>query len=299
MGTGMKNGFKRDARRVMWVLVALVLVACDKEPPERDMIVGPWKDTIASYHTIISFRSNGSFGIIRLVEGQHSKIDEKAERVKVDGKWKLLPPEMEGDPLLLIMTPEMVVGDTPWAVDTPVTYLIERLTRNSMLLRPSGGERITWDRLRSTKAPEEEDGIPLTQVPTGPLVVGLTKERLNEDNRYLCVQLILTVNDVEGLRYVEPEDTSVGGAPGAYRLHPSLLEALVLHMSRLSYRDVRSLKRFHEVRADFIRILTPYLGSHLQDIKVVKVVVTSTRDGVSEFVGEFAPEKVIAPEAGS
>ncbi|VFQ46242.1 flagellar basal body-associated FliL family protein [Desulfoluna butyratoxydans] len=292
----MRNGFKQGAKRVVLVLMALAFLACEKEPPEREMVVGPWKDTIASYHNIISFRANGTFGILRLVEGQHSKIDEKAERAKVEGKWKLLPPEMEGDPLLLIMTPEMVVGDTPWAVDTPVTYLIERLTRNTILLRPSGGERISWDRLRSTKAPEEEDGVPLTQIPTGPLVVGLTKERINEESRYLCVQLTLSVNDVEVLPYVEPDDES---AEGAYRLHPSLLEALVLHMSRLTYREVRSLKRFETVLADFKRLLKPYLGSHLQEIKVVRVQITSTRDGVSEFVGKYAPKKVAPPEAGT
>jgi len=287
----------------MWpglvALLALFLVACDKEPPEREIIVGPWKDTIASYHTIISFRANGSFGTLRLAEGQHSKIDDKAERVKVDGKWQLLPPEVDGDPLLLVMTPEVVEGDTPWEVDAPVTYLIERLTPNRMMLRSPTGERLSWDRLRSTKAPEEEGGLPLIHVATGPLVVGLAKERLNEENRYLCVQMEFLLSDVEGTSYIEDVRLDSGEPSGSYRIHPSVREALVLHMSRLRHRDVRSLNRFQTVLGDFRRILAPYLGDRLKDVKVVKVVVTSTRDGVDTFVAEFTPEPVEPEEAKS
>lgn len=297
MKNRMKNRLKRGVWLVMAALFALALLACDKEPPERELVVGPWKETLASYHTIISFRANGSFGIIRLVEGQHSKIDETADKTKVDGKWKLLPPEMEGDPLLLIMTPEMVQGEVPWEVDTPVTYLVERVTRNRMMLRGAGGEHVAWDRLRSTKAPEEEGGIPLARVACGPLVVGLTKARPNEESRYLCVQLDLGVDDMEGAACVEEARLPSGEPSGSYRLHPSLREALVLHLSRLTYRDVRSLKRFQNVAGDLERILTPYFGTRLRDVKVVRVVVTTKQEGVDAFLTEFAPKNAAPPEA--
>ena len=294
-GRSMDVGIKKWRGWFAWtgwiVFLVLCLVACDKEPQERKMIVGPWKDTIASYHTIISFRANGSFGTIRLVEGQHSKIDDTGENTKVDGKWQLLTPEVEGDPLLLVMTPEVVEGETHWEVDAPVTYLIERLTLNRMLLRSPTGERISWDRLRSTKAlAEEEDGIPRIRVATGPLVVGLTKDRLNEDNRYLCVQLEVVIIDVEGTAYVEEMRLPSGDPSGGYRLHPCLREALVLHMSRLKYRDVRSLNHFRDVLKDFKRILSPYLGDHLSDLKLVKIIVTKSQDGVDSFVAEFTPK---------
>jgi hypothetical protein len=299
MGKGMKDRLGCFAWSGLVALLVLFLVACEKESQERGIIVGPWKETIASYHTIISFRANGSFGTIRLVEGQHSKIDDKAERVKVDGKWQLLPPEVDGDPLLLIMTPEVVAGDTPWEVDTPVTYLIERLTSNRMMLRSPTGERLAWDRLKSIKAPEEEGGISLVHVTTGPLVVALAKERLNEENRYLCLQLDLTLKDLDGVAYVEDERLPSGEPTGIYKLHPSIYEAIVLHLSRLRHRDVRSLKRIGEVVADLDRILTPYMGDRLQEVKVVKVVITSTRDGVDAFVAEFTPEIPATPDVES
>ena len=289
-------------RNCVWGLIFFTLfaVGCNKEPKEREMIVGPWKDTVASYHTIISFRSNGSFGTLRLAEGQLSKIDDTAERVKVEGRWQLLVQEEAEDPLLLVMTPETVEGETTWAVDAPVTYLVERLTLNRMLLRTPAGGRVAWDRLRSTKVPEEEDdGIMRIEVASGPLIVGLTKERINEESRYLCVQLELIITDVEGSPYVEDERLPSGAITGGYALHPSLREALVLHMSRLKYREVRSLNRFEDVIADYKRILSPYLGDHLDDLKVVKVVVTTSQDGVDEFITEFTPKEPPKLEADS
>ncbi len=291
----MERGIKKrgGGRWICWIaLLLLFLVACDREPQERKIIIGPWKDTIASYHTIITFRANGSFGTLRLVEGQHSKIDDTGKNAKVDGKWQLLTPEVEGDPLLLVMTPEVVEGESPWEVDTPVTYLIERLTGSRMLLRSPTGGRISWDRLRSSKTPEEEeDGIPRVSVATGPLIVGLTKARLNEESRYLCVQLEVVVVDAEATPYVEERRLPSGEPSGGYRLHPSLREALVLHMSRLKYRDVRSLNHFQEVLGDLKMILLPYLRDHLSDLKVVKIIVTQTLDGVANFEAEFAPEE--------
>ncbi|WP_300672230.1 hypothetical protein [Desulfoluna sp.] len=295
----MKNRLTYWVWPGMVVLLAFFLVACEKERPERALIVGPWKETIASFHTIISFRSNGSFGILRLAEGQLSKIDETAERVKVEGKWKLVPPEMEGDPLLLIMMPEVVEGETPWVAAVPVTYIIERVSQNHLLMRSSEGGRIAWDRLRGTKAPEETGGIPMAHVGVGPLVVGLNKVRLNEESRYLCVQLDLVISDVEAVNCVEANRLPTGEPSGSYRIHPSLQEAIVLHLSRLRYRDVRSLNLLNSVTTDLKRILEAYLVGHLQEVKVVRVVVTTTRSGVENFVNEFAQEPMDLPEAGS
>lgn len=300
MGLGAQEGNR--CRLWSWgvvILMALSLVACKKEPPERAIVVGPWKETVASFHTITTFRANGSFSIIRLVEGQLSMIDETAEKVKVDGKWQLLPPEVEGDPLLLVMTPEGVVGETSWEVDAPVTYLIEQLTPDRMMMRSPAGERLAWDRLKSTKTPDGENGIAAVHVVTGPMVVGLAKERLNEESRYLCVQLDITMTDVEGATHVEEERLPSGKPSGLYRLHPSIHEALVLRMSRLTHRDVRSLNHFQDVVTDFKSIIAPYLGDRFQDVKVVKVVVTSSKDGVDAFVAEFTPVPEGAPASDS
>ncbi|MCG8472009.1 MAG: hypothetical protein MI742_09150 [Desulfobacterales bacterium] len=272
------------------VAFALILAGCEKEPKEREVVVGPWKDTVASYHNIITFRSNGSFGILTLMEKNLAQIDENAEKVKVEGKWQLLSPEEEGDPLLLVMTAESIRGESAWVVDTPVTYLVERLSSNQMKLRSPAGEHVVWDRIRGDQADEDEDGVPLTRIATGPLVVGLTKLRTNEENRYLCIQMELIVDGVDSAPYVEPVRGASGSPTGAFCIHPTVYEALILHLGRLRYKEVRSLKRFAVVLEDMERIVNPYLGGRLKEIDVIKVVVTTDRQDVDAFVAQYTSE---------
>ena len=291
----------REKKRTKWgwallLGLLLLLMGCDKEPAEREVVIGPWKDTVASYHNIITFRANGSFGILTLMEKNLAQIDEDAEKVKVEGKWQLLSPEEEGDPLLLVMTAENVKGETSWVVDTPVTYLVERLNRNQMQLRSPVGERVAWDRIRGSKAEEGEDGQPVVRLEMSPIVVSLSKKRTNEQNRYLCVYMALILDDVDSAPYVEPVQGGTGTPTGAYRIHPNIYEALVMHLGRLGYKEVRSLKRFAVVLEDLKRIVNPYLGGRLQSIDVMKVVVTTERSGVDAFIAQYTPKTSVPEE---
>lgn len=279
--------------RTIGVIVILVIISfamsCKKKSPLDEKILGTWRIKRANIHSVFSFRANGSWTASERVEGRFSKIVEN--KGKIVGQWEIV--ESEEEVLYIVMTPTKVDSVKDWKVETPVRLEILGVDDKELNLRYENGKKMKLVRVRGKKASAEEVDEGIAKIKTGPIVVNLKRDRAHGKFRYLCIDLELSVEDVENCNYIAGEkiaaekDQETEGMQ--YTLHPKIREVAIMFFSSLTYKEAKTLSKVKEVVKNFQAILNPYLDGNLTDIYVVKVVVTTNVESVKEFQNMYIP----------
>lgn len=270
-------------KTVFIMLIAISILSCNKTKEIDGLLVGSWRIKRAHLHTIYSFRNNGSWVAQTRVEGRFSKIvDTKKE---VDGEWEVNVGE--SDEFNLSMIPGTDGEENEWISGKEVVFEIVSIDKKVLSLKNSEGVIINWSRVRGKQTEDETGGVGVVTVKPGPLIVNLKKARAHGKFRFLCIDLELSVQDIEENDYISFETIPETGLVN-YHLHPKIREVSIYYLSSLTYKDIKSLDKVKQVIEKMKLVLNPYFNGRLQDINVKKVVVTASTDSVEDFERYYA-----------
>ncbi len=291
----------RTITTIVFLVIILFTFSCNEKSPIEMKILGTWRIKRANVHSVFSFRANGSWTSSNRVEGRFSKIVEN--KGKLVGKWEVAASD-EGA-FSLIMTPVKVESVKEWEVGTAVQFEIVSVDTKEMKLIYPNGRKMKLIRVRGKKASAEEEDLGIVKMTTGPLIVNLKRDRAHSKFRYLCIDLELSVEDVETCDYIKIEkklktdktDKTEEAEESIYHIHPKIREVAIMFFSSLTYKDTKTLNKVKGVVDNFKAILNPYLNGKLMGIDVVKVVVTTNRESVKEFENMYIPIEAEGTEA--
>jgi flagellar basal body-associated protein FliL len=248
---------------IFFSLVFIYLTGCSNEPSVTDQLLGQWRFERHKVHTILSFRTNGTWTAQVRTEGRLQKIVGK--KGNVIGNYNANETQLE-------MTPTTVPVDIGWQKDQTVLFTITELTGTTLGLRAPTGEEKLFKRVKSQKQGQEN-----TQqtIKLDPIVVNVSQGEVLRKDRYLCLYIEL-IQDT-------PNDS--------HQLHPKVRDALIMHLSSLTYPEVNSYRKLHNMRSELIDLINPYMGCTLTDIAIKNAVVTADQNAVNEFLALFESHK--------
>jgi flagellar basal body-associated protein FliL len=132
------------------------------------------------------------------------------------------------------------------------------------------GKETLYKRIRSQKQGQEKI---VQTIKLEPIIVNLNKGEVLVKDRFLCLYLELIQ---------EPPS-------GQSRVHPRVREALIMHLSSLTYPEVNTYRKLNRLSGELIDLINPYMGGTVKDLVIQNVVVTADEAAVQEFLALFDP----------
>ena len=251
-----------------------------KDPSINEKLFGTWQIKLAHIYSVYSFRANGSWTSSERVEGKFNKIVEN--RGKVVGQWEVLEAQDAEGVRHLKMTPSVVKDIDAWTIGVPITFEILGLDKDNLKLRMQSGRKVTWKKVRSQSADANVLDTAGAKVKVWPVVVNLNRTREHAKFRFLCIDLDLYMDDPEANDFVTFEKNQESDEI-EYHLHPKIREVIILYFSSMTYKEAKTLEKVKKAVDKLKVILNPYFMGKLNEIDVVKVVVTTNAESVKDF----------------
>ena len=307
------NYFSICGMLVALVCVAAILGGCSSGPKVEALLIGSWRMHQGKVHSILTFHNNGSWSLENRVEGKLSKI--VAKRGRITGEWfytdeldkqfvsetaeKEKTSDAKGgdagtqdsqaqeDPpptIYLIMHVSESDGDEYWQPGITIPFEILTLDKEMLVMRNFTGDTMEWLKVRAGKN-EEMDTEGTVKMNIGPMVINLSRTRIRQRRRYLCldVDLVLEVpyHDTEA---VPPEPPAI---------HPRIKEAAIFYLSAKTYKDIKTVDDAQNVISGLKNVLNPYLEGKIQELVINNIVVSTERKNVEDFLNRLLkPQEV-------
>lgn len=266
----MKKTFQATLFLALAVLLCCSGIGCkEKGPPEptvEELLLGTWSRYQNKMYILLMVKANGGWTSDARVEGANSKIIEK--KWSATGTWKV-------ENYQLILDTVSSDSDEFWVAGSTQFFQLIEINKDFMTLKHTNGREFLWQRSQVKKRPVAEGERP-SFIKFKPMVVNLNKNRSNDKDRYLCLDIDLNLTDLMPDQEI-PE------------VHPQAREAAMLFLSSLVYDDVKSFEKVKDVKVELEKLLNPYLEGKLKDIKINHVVIASSMDKVDEFLIGHAP----------
>lgn len=284
----------------LFFLAALMLChGCKKGPKVEELLVGSWRTTIGTLHSVLTFETNGSWVIENKVESEMSQSAAKPS--KISGNW-FYTDKLEGgfpeevpesaeekkadeqpvetqeeskEKLFLVMSVTKSQDDeTGWKSGATKPFELVQMDKEKLLLKGVDGRVVEWSRVQADKKAEQDDEGAV-KVNLGPLVVNLSRIDAKNKRRYLCldVELILEA----------PAVMEKMAKPLEMKLHPRVREAAIFYLSSKTYQDLRTVKKAQEVTIELKRVLNPYFKNRIKRLIVHEIVLTSEKKMVDDY----------------
>ena len=244
----------------LFMLCGLLCACSPPEPTAGERLLGSWRSQKRKIHTILTFRANGTWTSLVRIEGGLSKIIEK--KGTVTGTWAVTP---EGRLAMIATETPVAIG---WEKGQPLSFEIVALTDAMLKLDNHAGRKLELERV---KIRSQGGDSRYATVDLEPIVVSLRTVTPRETPRFLCAFIGLVLN-----------------AEGGTSVHPKVREALIFHLSSLTYAEVNTNEELKVLREDLYRLVNPYLKGAVSELEIKSIVITAKQRVVDEFLEKYA-----------
>lgn len=288
-------------------------------PSAQELLIGEW--LIKDYESVIILNANGTWLI--KTDGAAAEETEKKEdikkadpeeakkekEVKEEGK----EPEKDEKPgekslglwdikdKTLMISVEVDVPELEWKKDDKFDFEIQELTPLLLKLKDKEGQERVWERIKEEKKEEGKEGGTKEAKPLviegDPLVINLVQKLQYGKERYLCIKIDYHFNNPQpepsGEKEKKKEEKKEGevAEPFKYQfIHPEIKDAVIMHLGELQYRDVRNYEKLKGLREGIEKRISPYFHGDLLGITITDAIITSSKDSIDQFLGQYAPE---------
>ncbi|MCK5099730.1 MAG: flagellar basal body-associated FliL family protein [Desulfobacteraceae bacterium] len=239
-------------------------MSCSKEPEVGEMILGGWSNNRGDSYVYLKIKLEEKWEASVKIADVTTRIIQV--RGKASGRWHL-----EDNTLVLTVFESNI--NKIYKKNVTSFYEIVKLDNQFMELMDSYGQIIIWKAIQPQKG--QADGSSINSIRMEPFTVNLNKTRSRDKDRYLCLNLKIV------LKELMPDGD-------LQRIHPKAREAVLLYLSSLVYKDVKSLDEVKEMQEMLKIILNPYIGDMIDKVEIDHVIVSSTIDRVEEFLIEHS-----------
>lgn len=292
-------------------------------PSKQELLIGEW--LIKDVDIVIVLNANGTW---KLKTGETSQVDSKensetketTEESKKESEGKSSdgekPKEKESkdektpteesfglwdikDNTFKISA-ERDVPELDWKKDDKFDFEIVELTPDALKLKDKDGHQSEWERVKEEKKEGEKNGEAKEDKPFviegEPMVINLIQKFQYGKERYLCIKIDYHFKKPleDPKKEKKKEELS---EPFKYQfIHPEIKDAIIMHLGELQYRDVRNYDKLKGLKSGIEKRIAPYFNGELLGIIITDAIITSSKDSIDQFWGQYAPEPAKAGE---
>lgn len=295
-------------------------------PSDQELLIGEW--LIKDYEQKIILNANGTWVLKpdeKEAQDTHSKAEKEVDQKKQDKESEKESKEVKEDTKkeegeepdkkekageesfglwdvkdkTLMISSERDVPEIEWKKDDKFDFQILELTPEFLKLKDQDGVERIWERPKEEKKGEEgEKKEEKPKVIEGdPLVINLVQKLQYGKDRYLCIKIDYHFKDIEKKSPESKEEKKEekkegeGAEPFKYQfIHPEVKDAIIMHLGELQYRDVRNYDKIKGLREGIEKRIESYFHGDLAGIVITDAVITSNKDSIEQFLGQYAPE---------
>lgn len=258
---------KNAVRLILFLIFVSFLVSITgcggEEKNQKEFAVGNWAQLRNRAYILLITNPKGEWNSSVRIADVTSKIVKSKGTAK--GTWYI-----EGGQMIFTVIESDI--EEIWTKNATTFLDIVELTESKMHLREASGRSVVWKQTKAQKkAVSEADLSPL--VPMGPVVVNLNKNRSNDKDRYLCLNLTLVLKELM-------PDQEIPA------IHPKARDAAIIYLSSLVFNDVKDFDSIKRENKKLVDVLNPYMEGVIKAITVEHVIVATDADKVEEFIIE-------------
>lgn len=252
------------------------ITACgEKEKNQKDLAVGNWTQFRNRAYILLITNPKGEWNSSVRIADVTEKIVKSKGHAK--GTWYI----ENGQMIFTVSESEI---EEIWEKNATTFFDIVELTDTVMQLKDEFGRIIVWKKTKVKKAATSDTDLsPIVSL--GPVAVNLNKNRSNDKDRYLCLNLNLVLKELMPDQEIPP-------------IHPEAREAAVIFLSSLVFNDVKDFDRVKKQIGKLVDVLNPYMEGFIREIAIEHVIIANEIDKVEEFIIEHTLIEEPAPEAG-
>ncbi|WP_027359008.1 flagellar basal body-associated FliL family protein [Desulforegula conservatrix] len=223
-------------------------------------------------------------------EGKESKEEKKPDEESF-GLWDIK------DKTLMISADRDIAG-LDWKKGDKFDFEIMELTPDLLKLKGKDGSPSEWERIKEEKEGEKtseaKEDKPLV-IEGDPMVINLLQKLQYGKERYLCIKIDYHFKQppVDPKKEKGKEDEKKEGRAEPYKyqfIHPEIKDAVIMHLGELQYRDVRNYDKIKGLKSGIEKKIAPYFYGELLGVVISDAIITSSKDSIDQFIGQYAPE---------
>ncbi len=254
----------------------ILLGGCGKEEKnQNEFAVGNWTQFRNRAYILLITNPKGEWNSSVRIADVTSKIVSSKGTAK--GTWHI-----EKGQMIFTVTESDI--EEVWEKNATTFLDIVELTESIMRLRNEAGREIVWKQTNKQKAATADEPI-AQMLAMGPMAVNLNKNRSNDKDRYLCLNLNLILKELMPEQEIPP-------------MHPKALEAANIFLSSLVFNDVKDFDAIKVQGKKLVDVLNPYLNGFVKEVEIEHVIVAADIDQVEEFIIEHTISDEPVPEEG-
>ncbi|MCD4722462.1 MAG: flagellar basal body-associated protein FliL [Desulfobacula sp.] len=248
--------------------------ACGKkEKNQNELAVGNWTQFRNRAYILLITNPKGEWNSSVRIADVTSKIVKSKGHAK--GTWYI-----ENNQMIFTVSESEI--EEIWEKNATTFFDIVELTDTIMQLKDEFGRSVVWKHTNVKKAATSDDDLsPIVSV--GPVAVNLNKNRSNDKDRYLCLNMNLVLKELMPDQEIPP-------------IHPKAREAGIIFLSSLVFNDVKDFDRIKKQIRKLVDVLNPYMEGFIKEIAVEHVIIATEIDKVEEFIIEHTLIEEPAPE---
>ncbi len=241
-----------------------ITAGCGKEEKNQmEMAVGNWRQMRNRAYILLITNPRGEWNSSVRIADATSKIVKSKGSAK--GTWYV----DKGQIIFTVVESDI---EQIWKKNDTVFFDIMELSETLMRLKDENGRILVWEQTAAKQAAATEENLDQV-IPMGPIAVNLNKNRSNDKDRYLCMDLNLVLNELMPDQEIPP-------------IHPRAREAAILFLSSLVFNDVKDFESIKKQNKQLVDVLNPYMQGFIKAITVEHVIVATDIDKVEEFIIE-------------
>lgn len=242
----------------------LSITGCSKEEKnQNEFAVGNWTQLRNRAYILLITNPKGEWNSSVRIADATSKIVKSKGHAK--GTWHI-----EKSQMIFTVTESDI--EEIWEKNATIFFDVVEITETQMQLMDESGRVIVWKHTNPKKtAASEEDMSPI--IPMGPVVVNLNKNRSNDKDRYLCLNMNMVLKEL-----MPDQEIPL--------LHPKAREAAIIFLSSLVFNNVKDFDSIKKQSMQLVDVLNPYMEGFVKEISIEHVIVASDIYKVEEFIIE-------------
>lgn len=259
-------------------IMIFVLTSCESETEKnKKQIVGEWEIKTPFINKNITLEKDGTFEIKVFITEEDS--DMVVNRGEIKGNWDLIENKFS---LKFSSISKTIEKELDWKIDKQVLYDFNSVALKKMKFTLND-KKIEWKRLVDPITNEKIDSKDVF-IDLKPVAVNLFKDRIRGKERFLCLHYKLSFEDIEGIEYII-KSKKEEFAKISYELHPRIRDSVIMYLSSLKFRDVKTFAKSNKMNKELKKVLNHYLNKKLKTLEIERIIVASSKEGVNDFMG--------------